>query len=214
VSNAAPPNKARQLRRRHKRERQAVVFGVLIALMAVAGLVAVAIYNGTIAAPFSVPFASKSAQADPAITPPCLPNDSTKPVAYRKIKLNVYNASDHRGLATTTGTLLEKRGFQVLSTGNSGAAVSGVRISFGQKGLARAYTLKAHFTDAGLYYDARTTATVDVTLGQNFDSLVDEEQITLDPDSPMESLPGCAPLDQLVPAAAPVTPSSSPSASS
>lgn len=213
MSNATPPDKARQLRLRHKRERQTVVFGVLVAAMAVAALLAVAIYNGTISGPFAVPFASASVSADTVSTPPCLVNESAKPVAYKKIKLNVYNASDHKGLAATAASALEQRGFQVLSTGNSTAAVSGVRISFGEKGISRAYTLKAHFADAVLYYDARTTATLDVTLGQNYDGLVDEDTVALDPSTPLENLPGCVPADQLTPAAAPVKPSSSPSTS-
>jgi len=205
VSTDPSVQKARKLRLRHRRERQAVVFGVLIAAMAVMGLVAVAVYSGTIAPPISVSFASDKGTPDAATTPPCLPTKGkTTPVPYKKIKINVYNASQHRGIAAAASNTLQERGFTILSTGNSKAPVNGVRISFGKKGVTRAYTLSAHFTDPVLYYDARKDATIDVTLGQNYDGLVKNDDVTLDADTPMENLPGCSPVDQLVPAAAPV----------
>ena len=45
-------DRARALRRRHMRERQAVVFGVLLAALAVIGLGAAAVYTGSLSLPF------------------------------------------------------------------------------------------------------------------------------------------------------------------
>jgi hypothetical protein len=45
------PDRARTLRRRHMHERQAVIFGVLLAGLALAGLGAAAVYTGTLAVP-------------------------------------------------------------------------------------------------------------------------------------------------------------------
>ncbi len=65
---SAPPDRDRErvLRRRHRRERQAVVFGLLIAALAVGALGAIAIFTGGIEAPFSRPFTTR-APDDPAI---------------------------------------------------------------------------------------------------------------------------------------------------
>ena len=46
------PDRARALRRRHVHERQAVIFGILLAILAVAGVSAAAIYTGNLNVPF------------------------------------------------------------------------------------------------------------------------------------------------------------------
>lgn len=189
---------ARALRRRHKHERQAVIFGVLIASLAVTGLAAVAVYTGTIDPPFDRGFSSKDVLQDEVLAQPCIP-EGTFPVAYNAIAVNVLNATDQGGLASTTSTALTERGFTVATTGNTQVVVEGIRIAFGSASLGSAYTLAAHFEGADLYYDAREDASVDVILGSSFEALKAPEAVALDPTIPMVSREGCIAIDQIAP---------------
>lgn len=189
---------ARALRRRHKHERQAVIFGVLIASLAVTGLTAVAVYTGTIDPPFDRGFSAKEVKEDPVLAQPCLP-EGTLPVAYGTIPLNVLNATDQSGLASVTADTLVERGFVVATTGNTKVVVEGTRISFGIAGLPAAYTVAAHFEGADLYYDSREDATVDVVLGSSFEAPRGAEAVQLDPAIPMTSREDCVAIDQITP---------------
>lgn len=193
---------ARALRRRHKHERQAVIFGVLIAFLAVTGLAAVAVYTGTIDPPFDRGFSTKDVKQDEVLAQPCLP-EGTPPVPYSNVSVNVLNATDRSGLASTAAASLGERGFVVASTGNTKVAVEGIRISFGTAGLASAYTLAAHFEGADLYYDTREDASVDVSLGSSFEALREVEAVQLDPTIPMTSREGCMAIEQITPQAIP-----------
>ncbi|SNS66086.1 LytR cell envelope-related transcriptional attenuator [Micrococcales bacterium KH10] len=197
-----PAQRAKIQRRRRKRARQSVVFGVLIATMALAGLGATAVYSGAISLPFAREFSSDKAPADPALTPPCLTEERRNPAAYNKVKVRIYNSSERRGLASTVAKSLEGRGFHIVTTGNLSAGVNDARISFGHKGLVRAYTLAAHLPDVQLLYDDRSGATVDLIVGQSFEALIPEDAVRLQPKIPMENLPGCVPLDTMTPSAA------------
>ncbi|GAA2720542.1 LytR C-terminal domain-containing protein [Cellulomonas aerilata] len=187
----------RALRRRHKHERQAVVFGVLIAALAVAGLGAVAVWTGGIEGPFSRPFTTKAPTPGASVVPPPCPPDGTLPVAYGQIQVQVLNATDRAGLAGDTAAALTARGFGVLATGNSPSPVLGVaRISFGAAGVPAAYTLAAHVQGASLVLDNRQDATVDLAVGSEWVSLLDPGVVALDPNAPLVGQPGCLPLDQ------------------
>ncbi|GAA2518083.1 LytR C-terminal domain-containing protein [Rarobacter incanus] len=194
-----PVARARKQRIRRKRARQSVVFGSLIAFMVLAALLAVAVYNNAINVPFATGFSSTAVPTDAPITPACLAEGKTKPVGYRKIKVRVFNSSDRKGLAATTAQQLEKLGFQITATGNVDDNVANARISYGAKGIARAYTLAAHISGAVLDYDDRTSVSIDLTVGASFDGLIDEKSVTIKSGTPMEDLPGCAPIDTLTP---------------
>ena len=186
----------RTLRRRHKRERQAVVFGLLIAVLAVGALAAAAVFTGGIEAPFSRPFTTREPTAAPEIGPPPCPPDGTLPVAYGDIQVSVLNATNRTGLAGETAEALTARGFAVTTVGNSPAAVTGVaRISFGAAGVGAAYTLAAQLEGVRLVLDERADATVDLALGSEFAGLRDPGVIPLDPNAPLVGQDGCVPLD-------------------
>jgi hypothetical protein len=208
VSAPGVTDHERALRRRHKHERQAVVFGVLIAALAVAGLSAVAIFTGGIEAPFSRPFTTRAPSAAPSVVPPPCPPDGTLPVAYAQVQVQVLNATDRSGLAADTAAALTARGFSVVGTGNSPSPVMGVaRVSFGAAGVPAAYTLAAHVQGAVLVLDNRQDATVDLAVGSEWVSLLDPAVVVLDPAAPLVGQPGCLPLDQAQSAAAvPATP--------
>ena len=196
-------DRERALRRRHKHERQAVIFGLLIAALAVTGLGAVAVFTGGIDAPFSRPFTTRAPAAAPSVVPPPCPPDGTLPVAYGQVQVRVLNATDRVGLAADTATALTTRGFGVVGTGNSPSPVVGTaRLSFGAAGVPAAYTLAAHVPGATLVLDNRQDATVDLAVGSEWVSLVDPSGVVLDPNAPLVGQAGCLPLDQAQAAAA------------
>ena len=128
------PQQQRVLHRRHKHERQAVVFGALIAALALAGLGATAIYTGAMDAPFLArDFTTPSPDAIPEDPKaPCPPADAL-PVALPSIQVRVLNSTGISGLAGTASTTLTAAGFVVLEVGNYPMKVTGgSRIQFGE----------------------------------------------------------------------------------
>lgn len=175
-------------------ERQAVVFGLLIATLALAGVGALAILSGAVSAPFDRPIASPSSTDTALLTSAaCLPKN-TRPVAYSKVTVNVYNASDRSGIARATADALAQRGFAVHTVGNSTVDVAAPRIVYGAKGLAQAYTLAAHVPDARLVLDTRKDAGVDLVLGTAYTSLTPVKEVGLSPKKAMASVGGCVAL--------------------
>ena len=204
MSTLLDPDRERVLRRRHKRERQAVVFGLLIAALAVTALGSIAAFTGGMDSPFSRPFTTRAPDAGEAPDPAPCPPDGTLPVAYGNIQVTVLNATQRAGLAGQTAQALTARGFVVLGTGNSPSPVPGVaRISFGTGGIGAAYTLAAHLEGARLVLDARADATVDLAVGNEFAALLDPTVVVLDPAAPLVGQEGCVPLAELLADTAP-----------
>ena len=209
------PDQARAVRRRRMHERQAVVFGLLIAALAVTGLGALAVYTGAVDAPFDRPFSSPEVVDDLAdVDVPCLP-EGTLPVASGDVHVTVLNASGREEpFAGINADILAERGFAIDGKGNAPDvdgddkpdSVSQTQIHFGAAGLAQAYTLAAHYPEPGLVLDAREDASVTLYIGADFDDLVDQELVGLASDVPLESRPGCVALDQVSPRPLPVTP--------
>jgi hypothetical protein len=199
------PDRARTLRRRHMRERQAVIFGTLLAGLALTGLASAAIYTGTLHAPFLARGFSSPPPTDAAAPPPCPPGGAT-PVPYGQVTVNVFNGSGRLGIAGQTATALKTRGFTIGTTGNAPAPVSGTAyVRFGAAGVAAAYTLAAHVGSSVLVLDTRSDPTVDLMLGEGFVGLVTATQVTLDPAVPFTPPPGCVLLAQATPVPAPVS---------
>jgi hypothetical protein len=191
--------RARALRLRHKHERQAVVFGAIIAGLVVVGLIAAAVYTGKIPSPFHRAFSTPTATAEAALPTPCLPK-GTPPVAYKDVGLRVLNGTVQSGLASTVATALKDRGFNVIGTGNfTPRPLAGTaRVVTGVPGLAAAYTLAAQVLDARVVLDGRADASVDLAVGTEFKGLLDPAKVGLSPDKPMTSGAGCVPADSIV----------------
>ncbi|BDZ42512.1 hypothetical protein GCM10025865_18110 [Paraoerskovia sediminicola] len=188
---------ARARRRRHEHERQAVVFGVIIAGLAVVGVGALAVYTGAVDSPFDEPFyAPASDQSKLAV--PCVP-DETMPVPYADVHVNVLNASGDVGIARITGDLLTDRGFTVDSLGNADETLDFIEIATNAEGLPAAYTLAAQFETPAVVLDDRAEPTVDVLVGSGFSGLVEEESVGLEADTPLVNLAGCVPVDEITP---------------
>ena len=192
--------RARKLRRRHMHERQAVVFGVLLAFLALSFVTAAAVYTGNLDVPWVArDFTSKPSPSVTRNPQPCPPAGAL-PVATKKITVNVYNGAGRALLAKTTADALTARGFVVGVTANAIASTSytgTARISFGIKGIAQAYTLAAYVDDAEFQLDARPDASVDITLGEKFLAIKAADKVTLDPKKPFVAPAGCVPYDQV-----------------
>ncbi|QTE31641.1 LytR C-terminal domain-containing protein [Pengzhenrongella sicca] len=195
----------RALRRRHRRERQAVLFGGLVAGLAVAALGGIAVFTGAVGSPFSRGFSTAEPDPESSVAAAPCPPEGTLPVAYGSVQVNVLNGTSRAGLATETSTALTERGFVVLGTGNSPTSVSGTaRISFGAAGIGAAYTLAAQLDGPVLVLDAREDATVDLAVGADYLNLLDPAAVVLDPAAPLTGSANCIALSDAVPAPAPV----------
>ena len=209
MTPAQGADRGRVLRRRHRRERQAVLFSVLAIALAAVTLGSLAVYTGAVRSPLARDFTTAAPDAGRANPPPPCPPVGTLPVAYQNIQLTVLNATHRAGLATETSNALAGRGFIILSTGNAQSTVSGVaRIGFGRSGVGAAYTLAAQLDHATLVLDNRSDGTLDLTVGSDYVALVDPSTITLDPSVPLTGAPSCVPLADAVvtPAAAATVP--------
>lgn len=194
--------RARALRRRHMHERQAVVFGVLLACLAVAGLGAAALYTESLSLPFLEREFTAVPTTDPVAVATYCPPEGAMPVPPDQITVDVYNGAGVGGLAGTTATQLAERGFAIGVTENAPSSLSGVaRIIYGPAGSAAAYTLKAYVDGAVLQNDPRETAEVDLIVGKEFTGLVPPEGVLLDPATPLEGPEGCTPFSELTAAA-------------
>ncbi len=186
-------------------ERQAVIFGVLLAGVALAGLGSALVYTGNMTVPFlDRGFSSPEPTTFVAADSPCPPAGAL-PVPYGDITVNVYNGTARPGLANTTAAALSSRGFVIASKGNAPERLDGAPVvQFGATSVAAAYTLAAHLDGALLVLDDRADATVDLTVGSTFNRLVDASSVTLAADVPLAAPTTCTPLDQVEPIPAPV----------
>jgi hypothetical protein len=214
TSERPAPDLARQRRRRHVHERQAVIFGVLLAGLGVAGLGAAAVYTGNLELPFLARgFSSPEPTGLAAADSPCPPEGAT-PVPYGQVVVNVFNGTTRVGLAGDTASALAARGFVIGTQANASAqgytGYDGTAlIQFGSQGVAAAYTVAAQIDSPLLVMDDRGDASVDVVVGSSYNALVAAADITLAADQPFAVPAGCVPLDQVTPVAMP-TPTAAP----
>ncbi|ASR55657.1 LytR C-terminal domain-containing protein [Cellulomonas sp. CW35] len=184
-------DRARALRRRHMHERQAVIFGVLLAALAVVGLGSAAVYTGSLSLPFmEQEFAAEPTPSATTRSYPC-PPDGALPVPYGDITVNVYNSTSTAGLAAATLKGFTDRGFAGGEADNQPTFDGTVRIAFGQSGIAAAYTVAAHVQKPQFVLDGRKGPEIDVVLGTKFKALVPADEVGLDPEKPLAAPKGC-----------------------
>ncbi|MFD6134641.1 LytR C-terminal domain-containing protein [Isoptericola sp. NPDC056618] len=197
------PDPVRETRRKREHERQAVVFGLLIAFLLLAGLAAAAMYSGAFSSPFSRPIYTPVAEAPQP--EPCLPQvkgqpDGALPVPYSKVKVRVYNAADgSEPLAGANEDVLSERGFNIVDTGNWVEKLGQSEVRFGTKGITRAYTLAAQYPDVRLVLDDRKGNTVDLLVGEEYSPPLSEDSVLLNAETPMKDVEGCVPADEITP---------------
>ena len=203
-------------RRRREHERQAVVFGVLIAFLAVCGIFALAVYSGAISSPFNRPFTTVGVTEQESYPVPCLPAvkgqpDGALPVAYSKIEVRVLNATavstviGEVGAAAAFEAELDRRGFEVIARGDfEGPQKVYSELRFGKKGVVAAYTLAEHLPDVRLVLDARKGATVDLLVGEQYEAPYPVDEVAVSSDQPLQNREGCVAVGEITPE--PVTP--------
>jgi len=89
----------------------------------------------------------------------------------KDVKINVFNATDRPGLATTVANDFQNRKFQVQKSGNAKKGLDEVAVlRYGPKAVGSMHLLRAYFLDeAKPEYDAkRQDDVVDIVIGENF----------------------------------------------
>jgi len=135
----------------------------------------------------------ENADPTPCITLALFPSEFVpKP---NKVEVRVLNGSKRVGVAGITGEVLENAGFKVLEVGNLGADNIEVaaEIRYGTKSKNAAILLQAYIVNAVLVQDNRTDTSIDIVVGQGFESVRDKQaaQRELARPIPSPSGPGC-----------------------
>ncbi|MFN3867211.1 MAG: LytR C-terminal domain-containing protein [Demequina sp.] len=194
--------------RRHRRERQFVVFGIALIALAALAFAAFAVYRGDVEGPFDRAFYTPAGEFESNVTLACAPSD-TQPLPYAEVVVRVNNAAGVSGLASTTADTLEGRGFVVVGATNWAQDYSGkIRILYGAQGLLHAYTLATHFPEVDLVLDNRPDITVDLILGTQFGEDPQIRELLspeLDPELALSSRGECLPVNVITARPAPRT---------
>ncbi|WP_061961163.1 LytR C-terminal domain-containing protein [Demequina flava] len=220
-----PGAKSASVTRRRRRERQLIVFGIALILLTALTIAALAIYRGDADGPFTAAIHTPAGEFEVDTELVCPPAGVT-PLPAEEVVVRVNNATDAQGLAGTTATALESRGFLVTGTQNWPRTYTDtVEILFGENGVHQAYTLAVQFDGAELTLDTRDDITLDLILGDAYaesPGLREALSTELDPDLELAAQAECLPADlieaQLAPAELPdnplaeASPSPSPSA--
>lgn len=199
----SPQGTRRQAVRRHRRERQVLIFGIILIVMAAIVFISMGVYKGTIRGPFNESFVTPDSEFTSDVTLVCPPPNSF-PLEPSEVAVRVLNGTDQSGLAGNTLEDLTGRGFVGLGATNWSRAYPEVaRIMFGETGVQKAYTLALQFPTAELVLDTRPNATVDVVLGKKFDGIVGPLDPQLDPETQLTANAPCLPVAQVEPEPAP-----------
>ncbi len=179
-----------ELKRVRRVRRQAISFTVLVLLVLGAGVGAAGLAQGW----WEWPFADESTAAD-------APSVCGEPTPVAALPSNttvvVLNATDVRGLANAVADALTLRGFTVSSISNEDDAIEVVesaQVRHGPESLLQAKAVAAQFVSAVLVDDGREGRIVEVSIGQGYRRMADEETAAaaMAP-VPGPSAPGCVP---------------------
>jgi hypothetical protein len=140
------------------------------------------------AAPSASTSCSSRATAKSTAKPAPLPNPRT-------VRVNVYNATKHSGLARSTSIQLAARGFAIGTVANDplNKVIQGtVQVRFGIRGIAAAKVVAAQVPGPIMVRDARKDASVDFVIGETFTALntpVQAQTVLTTSPSPTPSCP-------------------------
>ncbi|VEI13123.1 LytR C-terminal domain-containing protein [Trueperella bialowiezensis] len=183
---------ARAEYRKRTQQRQTVIFGSIIAVMAILLVLGVVVWTGLLPFPFNREF-SQPPNSDAVVCPA----EGAAPQEPASITVTVYNATSQTGLAASVAGSLAATGVVVNDTANwSGTDQSDpVRLYTSADGVSAAYTLRAYFPSATVHIDPNVTSqVVEVVLGAGYSDMVaapTPEQFA----AAMEPIPDCASLD-------------------
>ena len=153
--------------RRARRRRALITLGVVALMLFLAFWYAYSYYQASSAPKATPPAATCTAQA-------AAPTPGTTTV-------NVYNATQRRGLAAATAAQVRKRGFKVSTVANDPLqkTVKGpAEVRFGRVGAGRGALVLALVKGAKAVVDARTDGSVDLVLGNTFSALAPPAKTT------------------------------------
>jgi hypothetical protein len=132
---------------------------------------------------------------DVVAAPTCIPALPADAPAPADIRLNVYNATDRNGLASSAAREMRQRGFAILDVANDpvGKTVTvSAEVRAGADSQAAAGVVVAQVPGAVFVADSRTDGTVDLVVGEAFEAL-----------APVGATPAPAPSSGTVPALPP-----------
>ncbi|HYN74962.1 MAG TPA: LytR C-terminal domain-containing protein [Candidatus Limnocylindria bacterium] len=116
----------------------------------------------------------------PGASPTGSAASTTKPLPKpSSITVDVLNATDRQGLAKTTASQLEARGFDIGAIANdpAGKKIAGTaQVRYGPKGKRNATVVAAQVPGSALVNDRRTTKTVSLALGEAYTGLATPEE--------------------------------------
>ena len=219
----------RDVVRRHRRERQFLVFGLTVGVLVALSAIALAAYQGRITSPIEAAFKTPAAGFSTDVTVPCPPLDKATgarelPLPVDQVVVRVRNGTTTSGLARDTLAVLTGRGYVATIPGatnwDNRTYADSVRIQFGEAGLQQAYTVGRNFPTVEYVLDNRKGAVVDIILGATFSvkNMRPQYAPELDPKTPLVAPLQCLPWDRITPQPAPriipvdpLAPSASPS---
>jgi len=192
----------RDILRRHRRERQFLIFGLLVLLLGALAIIGLAVYQGRIEPPIYEAINTRPPDFELTVTLPCPPSDQGNgedlPLPAGEVAIRVLNGTDKQGLARGALDVLEGRGYVGTGATNwSRKYDGGVRVQFGVDGLRRAYTVAANFPTVEYVLDNRKGGVVDVILGEQFEvgDIRPQYAPELDPSVPLTAPAQCVPID-------------------
>ena len=122
----------------------------------------------------------------------CNQATSTRALTPGGVTMNVYNSTDHTGLAASAASALQRQGFKIATIDNDplGRSVLGVaEIRFGPSGVAGAHLAALRLPGARLVPDSRMDASVDVVVGKAFTGVKNPPKIAIA--TVAKPIPGC-----------------------
>lgn len=184
---------ARAEYRKRTQQRQTVIFGSMIAVMAILLVLGTLVWTGLLPFPFNRGFS----QPPDSAAVPC-PTEALAPQDPSTITVTVFNATNQTGLAGTVGSALAQSGVVVSETANwrGEDQFEAVRMYTTPSGVDAAYTLRAYFPTATVHLDPNLTSEiVEVVLGRDYTDMVEsptEEQFA----AAVEPIPDCVSLSE------------------
>ncbi len=152
------------IHRRRQRRRAAITLTIVFLMLAATFGYAAAFVQGWVGGKTVKTVANAACQA--AL--------GAQPVTPHAVTINVYNATNRDGLATSVAKSLRRQGFKVHTIANDPLAkkLSGVgEVRHGPTGAAGATLAAMTLPGAAVVLDDRTDNTVDIVLGDRFSAL-------------------------------------------
>ena len=180
----------------NRQRKQNLTFSITASVMAVLVILSLLVLMGIVKMPFSDKFSQAVHYASTGDVP--CPSAGATPVPPDQVTVQVLNATNQQGLATTVTKMLTTVGYTALDPGNSDTEYAGaVEIDAGPKAVDAAYTVARLFPDARVVLSESTDSTVSVIVGTFYDGVQSDEdaKATAASTSPLQGLKGCLALN-------------------